>query len=127
MQDIRWIDFQFNILDKDSKSARKKQKRQLLAYQAAEDELAEISLEQQMLKELSTKQQKRQLFTVTDKASSVPKVPPPPPAPPLAETPPAAAAAAPSGAAMSKVVSPLFNIEDVIEQLEVRPLLFGGY
>lgn len=54
---------------------RKKQKRQLLAQQAAEEELAEISLEQQMLRELSTKQLKKQLVNVTEKTPVTPPVP----------------------------------------------------
>jgi len=47
--------------DKEAKLARKKQRRQELANQAADKELAEISLEQQVLRELGGKQFKKTL------------------------------------------------------------------
>jgi hypothetical protein len=51
-----WNSRCFFITEKELKAARKKLKRQEIANRAAEKELAEISLEQQVLRELRVKQ-----------------------------------------------------------------------
>ena len=45
---------------KDAKTARRRRKRHEMASRAADEELAEITLEQQVLKEMSAKSQKQQ-------------------------------------------------------------------
>jgi len=47
-------------IEKETKALRKKMKRQEIANRAAEKELAEISLEQQVLRELRSKQTQKQ-------------------------------------------------------------------
>ena len=48
------------IAGKDAKTARRRRKRHEMASRAADEELAEITLEQQVLKEMSAKSQKQQ-------------------------------------------------------------------
>jgi len=48
------------FVEKETKALRKKMKRQEIANRAAEKELAEISLEQQVLRELRAKQTQKQ-------------------------------------------------------------------
>jgi len=58
-------------IEKETKALKKKMKRQEIANRAAEKELAEISLEQQVLRELRSKQTQKQDPQTTSQTSTV--------------------------------------------------------
>ena len=66
-------------LGKETKNARKRRKRRELANKAAEEELAEITIEQEVLKEIRTK--KQHYGGASSGGEETDKTPPPPPPP----------------------------------------------
>ena len=113
---------------KESKNARKRRKRREQANQAAEDELAEITLEQQVLKEMSAKNAAANpggpsgLVVESEHQEPLrPKTPPAPqPEPEPKPKPKAEPKAQPSGKKSKQPIS--LNIADMISALEVGDL-----
>ena len=95
---------------KESKTARKRRKRREIASRAADDELAEISIEQQMLAELGNKGTGRTASAKAQEQQKPTVVPEP--------TPPAPSKPAASSRVKSKTPIAL-NIADMISALEV--------
>ena len=97
---------------KETKTARKRRKRREIANKAADDELAEINLEQQVLKEMGMKKSQEQQSTTTTTPGGTAS------GGATKNGPPGGATAAGGGGKKSKAPIAL-NIADMISALEV--------
>ena len=111
---------------KETKTARKRRKRCEMANRAADEELAEITLEQQVLKELSSKSQKQHQQNAVDQElskSDTEPSPAPAPAPVSVSLPPGKKSKQP----MSLSIADMITALEEVSLVHMKVCLGGNY